>query len=211
MSLEIRWFFEGDVPDAVRRWFEGLAGGLASPVKQKKEERTDTYLVTQDKNVGVKLREEKLEIKWRTGHRRFSATGEKVSGQAEDWCKRTWSDKGKTPAEKTGETVTHEAGFPWVDVKKVRRQCKLALAEGKLVPVEGWAEQAFLVELTSLSLRRKSWWSLGVDVLADEKEAMQSLRQGAEALFADYSGPDLDTGNSYGYPEWIWQQCKVES
>ena len=40
VTLELRWFFEGDVPDDVRRWFDAALPGPAVTAAR----RSDFYL-----------------------------------------------------------------------------------------------------------------------------------------------------------------------
>ncbi|MGL4619835.1 MAG: hypothetical protein ACRCZS_12370, partial [Chroococcidiopsis sp.] len=62
-SLELRWFISGELPLEVSSWFEQdkLGGQLQAP-----ETREDVYLyVPECEYMGLKLRQGRLEIKWR--------------------------------------------------------------------------------------------------------------------------------------------------
>lgn len=203
MGLEIRWFFEGSMPPEVVSWFRGKAlGEFLLPT----EERTDVYLITPDENLGVKLRKGKLEIKWRQKHERFVAAGERVKGQAEYWCKWAWKDREAKSDKEIVDALKQGSDTPWVEVAKERQQRKYKLTEDGFiaVPQEDRPVRGCAVELTKLSIRGKPWWTLALEIFADDRGSMQILGERVETLFADYPGPELHVENSSGYPAWVW-------
>ena len=88
MGVEVRWFFEGRLPAQVSARFGSEALGEFLPAT---EQRTDLYLATREE-LGVKLRDGKLEIKWRPDPNQPLTVSSLLQGQAEYWDKRSWKD-----------------------------------------------------------------------------------------------------------------------
>lgn len=201
MALEIRWFFEGVIPPEVAAWFQAAAPVGTSPPPER---RTDTYLVTRDEGFGVKLREGKLEIKWRRGYGHFSGGGGRVTGKVEDWVKWGWADH-EAKSDKEILQALEGGESPWVPVKKERgqRMCELT-GDGLTFPGKGRRlVSGCALELTMLDIRERSWWTLGLDIFANEGGGDKVLEKCIDGLFGGYPGPALRVENSYGYPEWL--------
>ena len=81
-TLEPRWFFDGDVPEDVRQWFDGaLPGPSVEPAR-----RSDFYLIVPGRDdLGLKLREQKLELTWRNRSRPFVSDRVNARGTSELW------------------------------------------------------------------------------------------------------------------------------
>lgn len=63
ITMELRWFYVGVIPEAIAQWFQQLE--LGKPLKPPSE-REDTYLlVPGHEYLGLKLRQRNLEVKLR--------------------------------------------------------------------------------------------------------------------------------------------------
>ena len=206
MGVEVRWFFEGPLQATISAWFVSEAMGEIPPTIEK---RTDLYLATREE-IGVKLREGKLEIKWRAGPGQAFPVSARGQGQAEYWEKWSWTDpKGKADAQ-IEELLRERSDLPWIAVEKDRHQRKYELIDDNLRFADGRVEQGVLLELTKFTVHGQPWWTLGLDLLGKAgkgkervKEAKEIFEKPLSRLFEKYPGPDLNLVNSYGYPKFV--------
>ena len=181
-SLEIRWFYEGELPQAILLWFgqDELEGQLKPP-----EEREDLYLyIPEGEYLGIKLRQGRLEVKWRQAELGIVPFGRQVEGKLEKWGKWLCEDS-------TAESFQLEAVVghkTWVNVKKVRSQ---RLYDG------------CTLELTQLRIEGKDWWSLAFETSGTDANVMDKLQSIASKVFKSYTESPLQVQDSYAYPRWL--------
>ncbi len=181
ISLEMRWFYPGKLPEAISEKFEqdALGGKMQPP-----EERSDIYLYSPEcEYLGIKLRQGRLEIKWRNAQLGIVRCKERVEGKLEKWGK--WECEDPTEESFRPEVVM---GKSWVSVKKVRSQriyddCTL--------------------ELTQLNIKGNDWWTLGFETVGAEASKMNQLQNLATEVFQSYADLELTNSNSYAYPHWL--------
>ena len=77
-SIELRWFYRGHIPNR-------LCGLFSDSNQQTKPElRTDYYLLIGNcDNLGIKLRNSRLEIKWLKKREHFDLPKENIEGKQE--------------------------------------------------------------------------------------------------------------------------------
>jgi hypothetical protein len=184
-SYEVRWFFDGVVPEQVTRWWAQSVDRKDAPV------RTDVYFVVPNRpDLGLKLREGRLELKTR-----LSCEPGLCGGCPEIWLKDKWALAGSTPELAT--TGTRLRVVKWRSRRRYRQttpplvaeltRITTALATGKGAP--GAAADG---------------WTLAIEALGNEAAGVQraALERGAAALLAGYEGPELTEAVSFGYPEF---------
>ncbi len=180
-SAELRWFKRGKLPQEISKWFQqdDLEGQLQQP-----EEREDLYLYSPGiEYLGLKLRQGRLEIKWRKAELGVQWFGNRVEGKVEKWGKWLCQDS-------TGESfqLTDIVGEKsWVSVKKVRSQ---RLYEN------------CALELTQLNIGGNDWWSLAFEA-SDDDSLIDNLKTIANLVFKTYNGLELQAQDSYAYPSWL--------
>jgi len=180
-SAELRWFKRGKLPQEISKWFQqdDLEGQLQQP-----EEREDLYLYSPGiEYLGLKLRQGRLEIKWRKAELGVRWFGDRVEGKVEKWGKWLCQDS-------TGESfqLTDIVGEKsWVSVKKVRSQ---RLYEN------------CALELTQLNIGGNDWWSLAFEA-SDDDSLIDNLKTVANLVFKTYNGLELQAQDSYAYPSWL--------
>ncbi|MBV8882791.1 MAG: hypothetical protein JO235_02145 [Chroococcidiopsidaceae cyanobacterium CP_BM_RX_35] len=198
-SAELRWFSRGTIPAEISHWFklDDLGVCLAPP-----EEREDLYLYPEECDyLGIKLRQGRLEIKWRQaefGSVRFG----RLEGKAEKWGKWLCED----PTAQSFQPATVSKEKVWVSVKKVRSQRQYQVLSDELpkaVPVNEPLEQGCSVELTQLNVRGDDWWSLAFEAVGKDERLMANLQSVANWVFKTYRGPQLLLEDSYAYPSWL--------
>ncbi len=197
-TTELRWFKLGTLPKEILQWFQqDHLGDLAPP-----EEREDVYLYTpRCEYMGIKLRQGRLEIKWRKaelGNLRF---GDQVEGKVEKWGK--WLCEDPTQQSFQPQDVV---GKSWVRVKKVRSQRKYQVISGGsivAVSVNQSIEQGCNVEITQLSVNGNDWWSLAFEAFGEDDYLSDNLKAVASDMFKNYQGFQLQPQDSFAYPRWL--------
>ena len=179
-SLEVRWFLPGPIPDAAQAWFDLLG----APVEAAS--RTDRYLVpTESDDLGVKMREGRIEAKQRTGRGQRGQWGS-AEAVPESW--RKWA---------LGLAMDAPLAPGWVDVSKTRRQ--------RWVPLRG---AACALELAVVQLGAATWWSLCLEAAGGTGEARQRVFREAARRWLDHpKAPALPAAAALGYPAWLRREA----
>lgn len=190
-TLELRWFVRGIPVNKVKHWFNEDCPGelLGSP-----EEREDLYLyVPECDYLNIKLRQGRLEVKWRKAELGIVCLGDCWQGKAETWLKWICDDpdqQSMMPAHVTGEKA-------WVGVKKVRSQRHY---------------QGMTYELTQLSVKNEVWWSIALEMVVPERHRSDSCKAAqvqprfqeiVSQVSQTYRGPRLECDRSFAYPTWL--------
>ena len=181
-SLEIRWFYAGKLPAAISDWFgqDELGGKLQAP-----EEREDVYLYSPEcEYLGIKLRQGRLEIKWRNAELDIVRLEQGVEGKLEKWGKWMCED----PSQESFKPEDVLGKSSWVSVKKVRLQ--------RLY-------DSCAMEITQLNVKGNDWWSLAFETLGAEASKLEQLKTIATQAFETYNGSQLQAQDSYAYPRWL--------
>ncbi len=81
LSNELRWFYPGKLPENIQLWFQQNC--LIDPLKSP-EEREDVYLYSPGCDyLGIKLRQGRLEVKWRQAELDTMYCSELVTGSGD--------------------------------------------------------------------------------------------------------------------------------
>jgi hypothetical protein len=200
ITCEMRWLFDGALPDAVERWFEAGPGRQpAAPAW-----REDCYLILPGVlDMGIKRREGRLEIKGRTGKLGVHTIGPGIEGNAERWCK--WSYEAGSIA--AGLRFCLE-GEGTVVVGKSRLQRHFLLEAGgrsQEAPQRDLSRRGFSMEITRLRLGAAaddSHWSLGIEAAPDDAAMLADLLCVMPGVLRDFPMP-LPRSRSMPYSEWL--------
>src|ERR1044072_8354432 len=115
-SLELRWFLEGAIPMNVTRILKETGFDIS-------ENRTDHYLLVQGcDNIGIKIRNSRLEIKRRQQVQPYHISKLNISGNFEWWERWEWSDK--TACMEIEQIIYKDTKNPWIKIEKTRWQKK---------------------------------------------------------------------------------------
>lgn len=200
LTAELRWFYPGRLPTNMSEWFQCEDAGedLEPP-----EEREDVYFHSAGCDyLNIKLRQERLEIKWRQAELGKVSFGNAGEGHAEKWFK--WICEAP-PAQSLIATVPLETG-KWVRVKKSRMQRHYQVVAGESiisVPVKADINQGCTIELTQLNVNDEEWWSLAFEAFAEDKNLVTILDEVLDWVAKTYSGLPVQADSSYGYPKWL--------
>jgi hypothetical protein len=184
LSAEMRWFWPGTSNDAV---FRALAERLGFGPAQT---RTDHYLSFPVPELGVKLREGRLEIQQRVGSRADT----NWQGVIEHWAK--WG------ADAAPENL--RGNGTWRTVRKSRRLLVLVPGGSGLVVAPAGADpgEGCNVELTELEMDGTRAWSLGFEAYGTLGRE-QLLESALQRHASDLSSIKVSIAQSMGYPAWL--------
>ncbi|MDZ8052010.1 MAG: hypothetical protein RMX68_012680 [Aulosira sp. ZfuVER01] len=205
ISHELRWFYPGKLPDNIQVWFQQncLIDLLKSP-----EEREDLYLYSPGCDfLGIKLRQGRLEVKWRQAELGVMHFGGLVTGKGEKWGKWLCEDsKGESfqPAMVLGNPS-------WVSVQKVRySQLFQVLADFSVqaVTTNEHIDNGCSVEITNLTVQENTWWSLAFEAFGEDSRRLENLQATAIWVFHTYQNSRLAIADSYAYPHWLGLICR---
>lgn len=194
-TTELRWVCSGTLPEVTQHWFQYDCPSECLPP----EEREDLYLSTAGcEHLGIKLRQEQLEIKWREAELGVLRCWD-LDGKAEQWIKSICAD---SEVECIIPKVTVKG--LWIRVRKVRSQRKYQVLPNQsliAVPVSQPSDPGCAVELTTLRIKGNSWWSQGFE--AGKGDPLRDIQVVASEVLKTYRGPKLGFQDSYAYPKWL--------
>jgi hypothetical protein len=204
-SIEIRWFFQGEIPEPIHGWFH------PSGEREPPAVRTDHYLHIPDTDsLGIKLREGRMEVKQRIGEVEVWKLNEQVQGSIEQWQK--WSY-----ALNDAALVGKDLGeYPdrWIGVEKQRWLKMFAISdEGEVHPARpgiyldngcGW-------ELTNVKIKgvNEAWWTIGFEAFGDQSRTKKTLHTMLRTVFSGQTGVPFVLQASKGYPKWIIESAAL--
>ncbi|HZC68071.1 MAG TPA: hypothetical protein VE201_05575 [Nitrospirales bacterium] len=212
-TAEVRWFFEGPIPDEIEQWF------CRSNLALNAGPREDHYLLFPAAlGLGLKLREGRLEIKLLVeslGVRTFTAD---VAGTVQVWKKEAYGE----PAVKEFERLRTSAPHLWIAVRKERTLRKFSLDGTTIVEVP--ADKLFLrdgcnAELTKVTVDGSAYWSFNFEAYGNLTKVEDHLQQVVVHILKDErrlrlfktSAPSTDAfsdQHSYSYSEWLERVTK---
>lgn len=194
-TAEVRWFYKGDVPEAVVAWFGALPGEPAE------EARTDRYLRPTDAALNLKWREGQVEVKRRDAPGDLFRFHQRATGRIEPWRKWSFDVAERTSARTSGD------GALWADVSKARRKIAYRIGEEGRVVVHrdaGAPLNGCDLELTRLHAKGAAWWSVCLEAFGDERALRDTLTRTARYVFEAAAAPPLlDAAHSMGYAAWL--------
>ncbi len=198
-SIELRWFYEGDLPSHIKTSFN-------LNLQDNYETRSDYYLLLRNcYNIGIKLRDARLEIKWRKNVSAFDLINLDITGKIEEWIRWEWNDI--NPYKEIVKFLKINQFDPWIIVDKKRSQNKFNIKDNLLVKIPSNADYSDgAIEITELEINDQKWWSIGIDLFFKDNNINSSipiLRQIIEIYLIDKLQIELNREKSYGYPEWM--------
>lgn len=191
-TVEVRWFFTGEIPPDVDAWF-AHSGRFPTPPTR----RTDHYLRHPDDALGLKLREGRIEAKQRTARLGLVNFGPHARGVVETW--RKWS----FPL-----AETQDVDAAWTAVTKARRLHHFAIApDAQLIAIhpQTVAARGCDWELTAVSTAGQAWWTLGLEAFGPGPTRETDLLRVARHFLGGVDTPPLPASNSGSYPWWLAQ------
>ena len=201
-STELRWFYPGKLPEAISAWFGAKYLGTALETSEKRED-IYLYIASDCDYMGIKLRQGRLEIKWRKAELGIVNIAKGVEGNLESWNKWLYDDsQAKNFQPQSVIDKSH-----WVKVSKLRQQRKYQVIEQKVqaVPLNAIIDQGCNVELTQLIINGNDWWSIALEAFGASTDNLPIV---ANKVFSQYKAFSLEAKDSFAYPRWLIKQFK---
>jgi hypothetical protein len=198
-TCEIRWFNNGNLPEEIVHHLKQLPGKF-----EGHPERTDVYFLLKGApDLGIKLREGRVELKKRTSvHDDYDFSG--ISGQVESW--RKWS------IQATGELNPFHPMFQnpkhWVNIRKTRSLVKFGITNNEMLvlpPEDRYPENGITLEASVLEMKKVTWWTVGLECYGAPENVHTYLLNFAPKILKNLAVKGFSRSNSFGYPEWISQ------
>lgn len=197
-TVETRWFYPGAIPSDVLAWYHyGEHAPEAQPT------RIDYYLrLANNDDLGIKLREGRVEIKQRAAQYGVEHLHERVHGLVEGW--RKWSFG-------VNDIGSGIGNIGWIAIRKARRLRRyLVTDDGEIVAFTGteMITQGCNIELAEVTLQGEPWWSLAFETFGPEATLHTTFTRVAQHTLRGDAIPHLDAEHSYGYAHWLKTTCE---
>jgi hypothetical protein len=202
----VRWFGEGGIPQLVRNWFDQCQGEISSH-----QVRTDFYFGDPgSEHLGIKIREGRLEIKQLTYRYGPVQLHRQVKGLVDQWRKFGFM----LGPNKSDSDFTNLPDPVWVPVQKERQlRCYqvapnglltlAALATGTETKIAPNEVRRCDVELTSILVDNRRWWSLALEASGQKNSTYEDLLFVFRRLASSSAPLPLTAKNSFSYPGWL--------
>jgi hypothetical protein len=197
-TVETRWFYPGAIPSDVLAWYHH-----SERAPEAQPTRIDYYLrLTGHDDLGIKLREGRIEIKQRARQYGAEQLHERVHGLVEGWHK--WS----FGINDIGDGLNDLAGpHPaWIAIHKTRRLRRYRVTSvGDVFAITGAeiAPQACIIELAEVVIHGETWWSLAFEAFGPQAGLHATFTRVAQHTLRGSAVPDLDAEHSHGYAQWM--------
>jgi hypothetical protein len=195
-TIEVRWFYPGVIPVDLLTWFD--PGGEPSTTA---DSRTDVYLQSDDSDMGIKLRQGNLEVKYRQTILRTIELEGFGSSQIEQWTK--WicvDDSSALTADRLGVTSG------WIKVAKIRSQRLYQVNFTDKIQLESIAKpqaDAAAIEIAQLQVEQQIWWTIACEYLGDKLDLDRQFLPLVSSLLSACPVPRSTRSISCGYPQWL--------
>ncbi|MBF1999999.1 MAG: hypothetical protein IGS38_04710 [Synechococcales cyanobacterium M58_A2018_015] len=200
-TMELRWFLPGPPPESIQNWFQSIEGAATNEAN-----REDRYLSLPLATLGIKQRQDAIEIKQRIAKGKVQRLTKGIKGQVEQWVKWSFPLDGQ----QSQPNLTLPPGT-WITIQKSRQLKRYGvLPDGTVTAMADseTAEQSCTLELTNLWLAEQQWYSLGLEASGPEDHLGETLMQVTQAVFSGSDAPLLKGKDSYGYPKWLTRLLK---
>jgi len=197
LTAEVRWFNKGSIPPAMMNWFTKI-----HPQVWIEAEHTDFYYsLPNDDTIGIKLRENRIEIKKQQAVEKSVRFTPLAIGAIETWEK--WSIALR-PAEINFDEIAADA--IWVGIRKQRNLQRYRLTES-LAPIpiayHRRVPQGLTLELSQITIRREPWWTIAFEFYGIEKIKRNEIKDIIGRIFTSLPDLLLDLDSSSGYPQFL--------
>lgn len=195
-TAEIRWFVVGSIPERIKKRLD-----LRSFTQQP--ERVDIYLKTKDSNnTGIKIREERLEIKTLLNTTGKLVTYKKISGEITLWIKIGSYLKKESQSLFKGNEIK---------VRKKRSVLGLQTKKNKIIPFLNDLTNlpsGCMIEVSEITIKTNKYWSINLECWDMNQDPAIALIDYADFTFNNYLSVFQKNGylteqNCLSYPEFL--------
>ena len=204
-TAEVRWFSRGPTPPPVEAWFHQGAGGV-----DQEPGRVDRYLhLAHVEDLGIKLRQGRLEIKQRVGQQNLVRFHRRVAGLVEEWHK--WSFALSEPESALAQAAA--VAGAWIPVQKERQLRRYRVTDdGRVIALTASASphRGCELELSRVEVAGEAWWTLALEAFGEPSTLRADLLAVARHVFASDQSPALPARDSRGYAAWLSRLMQEE-
>jgi len=200
LTTEVRWFNKGSIPPAMMNWFTKI-----HPQVWIEAEHTDFYYsLPNDDTIGIKLRENRIEIKKQQVVEKSVRLTPLARGAIETWEK--WG-----VALHSAEINFNEiAGDPiWVGIRKQRNLQRYRLTES-LAPIpiayHRRVPQGFTLELSRIRVKQELWWTIAFEFYGIANIPITEIQYFIKEIVSSLPNLQLEPHSSFGYPQFLNHQ-----
>ena len=192
-TKEIRWFFPAE-DTSISNWFQ--ENGY---IFENTESRTDYYLsLIEKEDVGIKLRENNIEVKHRTERSEKEKLAKGINGYFERYIKWSFSS---AEEDTLVQEITSEEKYDWLPVRKERLGFKLtknANGEIRRVSIDDYPEAGCQVEYTRVKVKDELWYTFSLEWFGSEE-----LQFDFGLIGKIIGNSSLKAKDSMGYAEFL--------
>ena len=198
-SKEIRWFSPTE-DKRITAWFKAGKPGFEAT-----HARTDHYLPLPGKNdMGFKLREGKIEAKFRTGTPKIGKLTNGAEGYLEDWVKWSFNVSKDDPL---ANDILKKERYSWIGVYKERMGLKLTKDEKdqtRFFDIMDPIDFGCQVEYTRITVQEQQWFTFGLEWFGD-----MYLELDPDVVSDILGDSSLKIDESMGYSEFFNRNLKI--
>jgi hypothetical protein len=163
----------------------------------------DHYLVLPHiDSLGIKLREDRIEIKRRVDQPHLVQFHEHVAGLVEQYHK--WSFVLSEPDSALARATAFARS--WIPVRKERQLHRYRVGDdGCVVTLTSSVspDRGCEMELSRVEVAGRPWWTLAFEAFGDPSTLRADLLAVARNIFATDAPPALPADDSFGYAAWL--------
>jgi hypothetical protein len=197
LTTEVRWFERGSIPPSMMIWFSEI-----HPKIWIEAEHTDYYYsLPDDDSIGIKLRQNRVEIKKRHLVAKPARLTSQVSGKLETWEK--WGIAPRSLEFNFTEIATDPI---WVGVRKRRNLQRYQLTESlSPIPIayHRRVAQGFALELSQITVRQADWWTIAFEFFRITNFPLSENKNIISGILLSMPSLRLDSQSSFGYPQFL--------
>jgi len=195
-TKEIRWFF-GPQNKTIKKWFDSLD---FDPL----EVTTDRYLKVDTTSVGIKTRDDSIDVKQRIGNRAKGCLNMNLWGYYEEFVK--WSFEANSQDALFNRVMADDYN-DWLSITKNRSIAQLTRESGEIVvkPKSSHVAIGCQVEYSRLEINGQQHHTFGLEWFGE-----QLLTLDKSIIVEILGDTKLHMGKSHSYPSFLQQFFKTE-
>ncbi|WP_318312612.1 hypothetical protein [Flagellimonas crocea] len=196
-TKEIRWFFKEE-KEQLSNWFQQL-DGTSTHI------RTDFYLNINNEDIGIKLREGKIEVKHRVGTRAYGCLSDNIWGCFDEYIK--WSFNVQEQ-DSVLSKITDYQYCQWIPVTKEQKLVQLTEENGS-IRTKSIAEDLLngcQIEYSTIKIYDDEWQTLALEWFGDNY-----LKLDGTIVSKMEDSIKLNINESFGYANFLSKQYHNKS
>jgi hypothetical protein len=208
-TIEVRWFYRGILPDEIVSWFNTLGKPLGKP-----DARSDFYLQSIAADLGVKLRQGNLEVKYRQQQLEAIEWAANLAEGSSDRDRQLYQLFASSKVEYWTKWICNDRAVPssgtgtqgWIQVDKVRSQrlYRVEFDESiESIEIDTPRSDAAAIELTQLHLLEQDWWTIACEYLGNNISIDRQFIPLVKSLLIAYPASTTTPLVCCGYPQWL--------